>query len=223
MNIDQSNAKLTFMTKMGFWNAVLPALLVVAGSGCQISGPATRDGAGLGALAGGLIGAAAGEQNGNALPGAALGATFGALTGGAIGNSIDQANSDAQQRVAYAQQNSGRIQEVVSMSQSGLSDQVIINQIQSSGYPFRLSSNDLVQLKRSGVSDGVIAALQNSGAPNYYPNQNYSPATYPAGPPVIVHEYWAPNRRRYCPPQRRSRYAGGRRNSRFGFSISSGF
>lgn len=61
-------------------------------SGCQSAqeNPNTAKGAGIGAVAGGLIGAAIGNQQGNSGKGAAIGAVVGAGLGGVIGNRMDK-------------------------------------------------------------------------------------------------------------------------------------
>ena len=204
-----------------FTKSCLLLLCAVGLTGCQTMGTNTREGAGIGAASGAVIGAALGEQNGNALPGAAIGATIGALTGGTIGNSIDQDVRARNEHAAYMQRTAITIPDVVQMSQSGLSDRVIINQVQTNGFPRKLMSEDLIFLKRNGVSDAVISALQNS-------NSLRSPAPFVYRErPVIVHEYWG---RPGCNPPY---YRGGfprpprryvpQNRGRWGVSFSSGF
>lgn len=52
--------------------------------------PNTAKGAGIGAVAGGLVGAVIGNQQGNSGKGAAIGAVLGAGLGGVIGNRMDK-------------------------------------------------------------------------------------------------------------------------------------
>jgi len=56
------------------------------------------------------------------------------------------------------------LQEVVKLSQSHMGDDVIVNYIRSSGKSYRLSADDIIYLSNQGVSQGVISALQTTGA-----------------------------------------------------------
>ncbi len=73
------------------------------------------------------------------------------------------------------------LQDVLYMWQQGVSDAVIISQIQTHGIASRPSIEDIVSLSREGVSDAVITALQAEELP-------YSPYVYPSVPvhPVPV-------------------------------------
>ena len=51
------------------------------------------------------------------------------------------------------------------MSKAGISDDVIIQSVQSSGSSFQLNAGDIESLKRDGVSDRVVAAMQAPAAP----------------------------------------------------------
>jgi hypothetical protein len=51
---------------------------------------------------------------------------------------------------------------VVQMTKSGLDDDIIIAKIQTSHCKFSLSDNDLVDLKKAGVSPKVVAAMLNA-------------------------------------------------------------
>jgi hypothetical protein len=55
------------------------------------------------------------------------------------------------------------IADVINLSQHGIDDQSIINQIRSTGSAFWLMPSDLDMLKVNGVSTSVIAAMQQSG------------------------------------------------------------
>ena len=105
------------------------------------------------------------------------------------------------------------VPDVITMSQSRLSDPVIITQIQTRGVAQRLQAPDLITLSNAGVSDAVIQAMQTaqlSTAPIAAPMPVYRdrviveehyvvPRPYPR--PVIVHEYYHhPYPRHYHPP-----------------------
>ena len=70
--------------------------------------------------------------------------------------------------------------DIVKMSKAGVSDDVIIQTVQSTGSNFRLTAQDVEALKRSGVSDRVVVAMLSAhpAAP---------PSAQPSGPtaPVI--------------------------------------
>ncbi|MFG0332423.1 MAG: hypothetical protein ACF8TS_03585, partial [Maioricimonas sp. JB049] len=109
-----------------------------------------------------------GQQSGHAAGGAVIGAATGALAGGLIGNAED---AREERDAAIAQAGLARYQarnpplsnaDLIFMAQSGLGEQVIVNSIQTRGGQFDLSPQGLVQLKNSGVSDGVILTIQQS-------------------------------------------------------------
>ena len=110
--------------------------------------------------------------------------------------------------------------QVIQMSQSGLSDELIVNQIKANGIASPITTNDLIQMKSTGVSDLVIGEMQTAGSaviPNYR-----APESYPAspvihvepncppiyGPPLILHH--PPHYPSYRPvPRRAARPRGG--------------
>jgi hypothetical protein len=51
------------------------------------------------------------------------------------------------------------IEEIIAMAQDSVSDEVIISQIKSTGSTYRLNTRDILQLKKEGVSQNVIAAM----------------------------------------------------------------
>ena len=99
-------------------------------------------------------------ENG-ALAGGAIGAGVGALSGGLIGNAVDKSEQKVQ--AAQAQSQMG-LTDVVQMTQSHISDDIIINQIRTRGTVFQLSAQDTIWLKQNGVSDRVIAEMQATAA-----------------------------------------------------------
>lgn len=175
-------------------------LLVLLSSGCR--SPYYSDhGALLGGVTGAGVGAIAGDALGETLAGAAIGTAVGAVSGAAIGNGLDHVNARNQmmidQRIGQRQVSAPTttVADVVAMSRSGLSDDVIIQQFQSAGSIGPLSSSDLVALRQQGVSNGVIRAMQSlasrTAAP--YPATSYPVATADYRQPVFVEEhYWQP-------------------------------
>jgi outer membrane lipoprotein SlyB len=118
-------------------------------------------GAAVGALAGGLIG-------GNAT-GALIGGAIGAAGGALIGYALDQQDREIMQRNSprtLSRIDNGEqlsLDDVKQMSRNGLSDQVIINQIKATQSSFYLSSQQIIDLKKAGVSDHVINFMIRTG------------------------------------------------------------
>ncbi len=144
----------------------------------------------LGGLAGAGIGAAIGEDGGDAVPGALIGGAVGLIAGSGIGGAVDERNYQRQayqNAVAAQQAQAVTMADVISMTQSGLSDAVIINHIRTHGVAQRLNASDLIVLKQQGVSDPVVATMQ--GIPGPAVVRQAIPV---AAPPVIVEEHYYP-------------------------------
>ncbi len=182
-------------------------------TGCATStGNGALFGSGLGATTGAILGSA----SGNAGQGALIGATAGALGGALIGNADDAARQrDAAWAHAYQveqQQLAARAvtnADVVTMTQSGVSQDVIINAIRTRGGQFDTSPNALIWLKNSGVSDVVIATMQQGGPPiapvtttTVVPPPVIGPEVIVVEPrpaPIVVHPHPPFH---HCPPRR---------------------
>jgi hypothetical protein len=161
---------------------VLPILI----SGCRSPYYADQ-GAALGALTGGLAGAAIGEHNNNPLAGVAIGSAVGALTGATVGSAIDQ---DVARSQAEIERQMGRrmvgavtVPDVISMTEAGLSDSVITAHIHANGVARRPTAQDLVVLSQAGVREQAILAMQQS------PPADAMVSPQPRAQPVIVEEY----------------------------------
>jgi hypothetical protein len=158
-------------------------------------------GGALGAVTGAIVG---GKHKGtDALIGAGIGAVTGNLLGQAKDHSDEQkaaagaamaANMNAQ-AAAQAVTN----YDLVTMTRSGVSDDLIISTIQSRGARLDLSPQALIALKQQGVSDRVVLAAQNMshGAP-YVPPGGAVPVVATGPPPATViveprpYYYWGP-------------------------------
>ncbi len=134
-------------------------------AGCQTVGPGAASGGALGTLAGGLTGAAIGRYDGKSTEGALVGALTGGTLGSIAGNAVDReaeqnrqqyAGAIAQQRLAAVS-----IPQVIQMTENGLGNNVIINQIHNQGVDRRPTIDDLIILKNRGVDDNVIQAFQS--------------------------------------------------------------
>mgnify|MGYP005841714377 CR=1 FL=1 len=153
-------------------------------AGCRSPYYADR-GAALGAVTGALTGAAIGEHSGEAGAGAAIGGAVGALTGAAIGDSIDR---DIARSTMAAENKRGAVTvaDVIAMTQSGLSEEVIVAHIRANGVAQPPQVADLIQLRDAGVSDRVVQAMQQA-TPR-------AVQVAPSPAPVVVeeHHYFAP-------------------------------
>jgi hypothetical protein len=162
---------------------LIAAVTAVMSSGCCSNN--TDRGVLTGGLLGAGVGAVAGHAMGNTAAGAVIGAGAGALGGAAIGNSMDQ--EEARNRAIIAQQ-LGRpidpgavtIADVVAMKRANINDDLVINHIHAHGMAAPLQTNDIINLPQQGVSNRVIAAMQES------PPRVVQPQ------PVIVEEYPPP-------------------------------
>jgi outer membrane lipoprotein SlyB len=169
-------------------------VLLLATAGCQSPRYADR-GALFGGLTGAGVGAVVGDAAGNAGAGALIGTAVGALTGAAVGDSIDAdlARSQAEIQARMGRQMQGAVtpQDVIAMTQAGLSDDVIVTHIRANGVAQPLQVNDLIGLRNTGVRDSVINAMQQT-PPRV--GQGVQPTTvypaYAAPPPVVVAPYY---------------------------------
>lgn len=148
--------------------AVVPCVSCALMIGCQATNY-TQRGASMGGLGGAGLGAIIGELAADEpLAGAAIGGAVGALSGGAIGSGVDEIdalNRSRVQQAAYQQASAtATLNEIVSMSDAGLSDEIISRHIRSNGYAGPLDAGDLIALRRQGVSDLVISDLQASAS-----------------------------------------------------------
>jgi hypothetical protein len=174
-------------------------------------------------MAGGLTGAAIGAHEGKAPEGALIGAltgmAAGSAVGGALDNQVERDRMDIQQAAYEATQNAISFEQVIQMTRSGLSDDVVASQIYNQGVVRKPNFGDLMMLKNNGVSDATIHALQNAPVAG-------------AGPPVAARRipattvyyeepsvFFYPTPHYWCHPYRRpfgSRHCHG---SHVGFSF----
>jgi outer membrane lipoprotein SlyB len=139
-------------------------------TGCQYPN-GQPDNTASGALIGGSMGAITGAAIGGSRHGggdALIGAAAGMIAGGLMGNSMDQqqqARLRAQAPQTYVRVDQGQplsAADVKALAKAGVSDDVIITQIQSSHTIFHLSSADIIDLHGSGVSDRVVDFMINT-------------------------------------------------------------
>jgi uncharacterized protein YcfJ len=187
----QTNRYWTVSTTQTMW--ALSTSVVISLTGCAHSGPhqtaGTVIGTGLGAVAGGIIGANTGDPN----TGLLVGAATGALAGGILGNAKD-ARDERDAAVAHAAyvQNSMTNYDLVQLTANGVSPDVIVGMVRERGGRFDLSPPGVISLKQQGVSDQVILACQysHSTLPARHVSEVYpappAPVYVSPGPAVIV-------------------------------------
>jgi outer membrane lipoprotein SlyB len=150
----------------------------------------TASGALIGGGAGAITGAAiGGSRHGG--EGALIGAAVGALTGGLIGNAMDQQQQErlrAEAPQTYVRVDQGQPltpADIKALVKAGVSDDVILSQIQGSHTVFHLSTADIIDLHNSGVSDKVVNYMINT------PN-TAGPAAATAPVPNVTYVQTAP-------------------------------
>ncbi|MFO0876950.1 MAG: glycine zipper domain-containing protein [Gemmataceae bacterium] len=124
-------------------------------AGCSHTEQGVVGGGAFGALLGALIG---GPRHAGA--GAAIGAVTGMAAGGAMGASEDRRERREAAAIAAMRQPPLSTEEVIRLTATGVSDDVIVNQIRASGSVYHLSADDLVRLTSSGVREPVIREMQ---------------------------------------------------------------
>lgn len=188
------------------FRAIAISLTIVASSSLVANAQVqTQRGATVGGLTGAVIGGIIGDKNNEAGAGAAIGGVVGAVTGGLLGNAADKQAAIDEQRYYYQQQQARQQQaavtaeavslaDVVTMSRSGLSDSLIINQIQQRGVQQKLQVPDIISLHEQGVSENVITSLQRAPTASQrvartpQPVVRHQRVITPA--PVIVEEHY---------------------------------
>lgn len=121
-----------------------------------------------GALGGAVVGGMTGMAIGNS-EGALIGSAVGAMGGAMIGSAMDEQDRrilaaespHTLERIEYGRQLSNS--DVKAMARAGISDDIIISQIQSTRSRFHLSTTEIIELKDYGVSDRVINYMVQTG------------------------------------------------------------
>lgn len=164
----------------------------------------TQRGATFGGITGAIAGAIIGENNNEAGAGAAIGGAIGAVAGGLLGNANDKDNALRQRQYYQSQQQyaapvyaaqpysappSGAVSynDVIAMSRSGVGEGVILNQIQTRGVQRQPVVSDIISLHQQGVSENVIAAMQQAPTGSQLANRPiHVPGPTIVETPVIV-------------------------------------
>jgi len=181
--------------------------LTVLFNGRTVAQHHAQRGAALGGIVGAITGGVIGDHNDKAGVGALVGGVLGTVTGAVIGDARDKEEQMARayhyRRAVVQAQQAASVADVISMSGSGLSDAVIVNQISQRGVRNRLDVRGIILLHDQGVSDTVIRAMQQAAVGG--------PATYiarpvPAPRPVLVERYYQPAPLYIAPQPRYYRY-----------------
>ena len=166
------------------YNLLTAAALMEGLTGC-VNPDGTQNNTASGALIGGGLGALTGAAIGGSRHGgqdALIGAGIGALAGGLFGNAADR-ERDARLRASAPPPapNPMSIADVKALVRSGVSDDVIITQIQTTHSIFHLTASEIIDLRDSGVSDRLTNFMINS--PNTV-TPLPAPVVVPVAPPA---------------------------------------
>ena len=194
----------------------LLATATAAGSGCATMNNTER-GATVGGLGGAAVGTLAGAATGRPVLGAFAGAAAGTAAGALVGNEVDKQerrDKDATHAIQLAEAQAAQrrigVADVISMSQAGQNDTIIINQIRNTRSTFDLTLTDLDMLKNAGVSTRVIAEMQASRAPSrVVVREQPSTVIYETPPAVVVRPVPPPPPVVVVGPPRPYYYGGG--------------
>ena len=123
---------------------------------------------GTGVLAGGALGAGIGGIAGGG-QGALIGGAAGVIAGGLIGAALDEQDRRVMERSSprtVDRMDRGdplTINDVIKLSQGGVSDDTIIRYMHDTGSTYNLSQAQIRRLQDAGVSQRVINEMINSG------------------------------------------------------------
>ncbi|MCX7666265.1 MAG: glycine zipper domain-containing protein [Gemmataceae bacterium] len=158
------------MRRLSLIGLSLSVCLFGAGcSGMSKTAQGAGIGAGIGAGAGAILGQASGGKAGK---GALIGAAAGTVLGGLIGNEEDRKDKEVlEDRVRAAEHSRDEtlkavrpkltLEEIVKLTQDGVSDDIIINQIRTTQSRYELTTEQISYLKSYNVSNAVIREMQN--------------------------------------------------------------
>lgn len=138
------------------------AFVIFSTCGCQSK-------TGTGALAGGAVGAGVGGALGGG-QGALIGGAAGVLAGGLIGASLDDQDRKVMEQSSprtVDRMDRGEpltVNDVIRLSQGGVSDSTIIGYMEQTNTTYRLSQAQIRRLQDAGVSQRVVNYMVESGS-----------------------------------------------------------
>lgn len=143
---------------MNRW-CLIGVFLVIASCSTK-TGTGVLVGGGIGAVTGGVIGGG---------KGAIIGGAVGAVAGGLVGAALDEQDRRVMERTSprtVDRMDRGEpltINDVIKLSQGGVSDESIINYMERTGSTYNLSQTQIRRLQDAGVSQRVINYMVDSG------------------------------------------------------------
>ena len=147
--------------------AVIASFCLLA-CGCQSANNKAVEGSVVGGVIGAGAGAIIGNQSHHAAGGALLGGALGALGGALVGSNMPKNQEPQAQQSGYDTQSGSQssysqqisIDEIVTLTGQGASDELIIDRIKATNSRFTLTAAQVSSLKSKGVSQAVINAMQ---------------------------------------------------------------
>jgi len=142
-------------------NLIITVLFALSLTSCQSK-------AGTGAITGGAIGAGTGAVIGGG-KGALIGGAAGAIGGAIIGAALDEQDKKIMEKTSprtVERMDRGEpltINDIIKLSQGGISDETIIRYIQVSRTTYNLSQAQINRLQEAGVSQRVINYMVDTG------------------------------------------------------------
>ena len=169
-------------------------LLVVCFAGCMSPvGPNQMGGAFIGGATGAFMGAAIDGSP----EGALVGATIGALAGALVGKDVDE---NTRTRVDRGQPL--QLEDIKNLAKAGVSDDLIISQINATRTVYLLKSGQIIDLKESGVSSEVIDYMIST--PDVFSGPPAGAGYYQHAPSPVYVPMYTPYPYYYRAPVRRS-------------------
>lgn len=124
---------------------------------------------GTGAIVGGALGAGTGAIIGHDVGGALIGGAVGAVAGGLVGAALDEQdrkimNQSSPQTVQKMDKGDPlTVDDVIKLSQGGVSDNTIIRYVQDRRTTYNLTQAQISKMQDAGVSQRVINYMVNTG------------------------------------------------------------
>lgn len=140
--------------------ATMTLFYLCAFLGCAENQTRIAEGAGIGGVLGAAAGSIIGYQTHDTMTGALIGGAVGAAGGAAIGAQIPKTPPVAQTNPTVAAVAQVSIKQIVDWTRDGISGDIIIQRIQSTHSVYVLTNDDLDYLRKQGVSQRVIEAMQ---------------------------------------------------------------
>ncbi len=146
---------------MKIYGSLVLAMISLLFTSCSTNtGSGALAGAGAGALTGGIVG---GGQ------GALIGGAIGAVAGGLVGATLDEQDRKVMERTSprtVDRMDRGEpltVNDVIKLSQGGVSDTTILNYMQQTGSAYNLSQAQIRRLQDAGVSQRAVNFMIDSG------------------------------------------------------------